>query len=129
MKKFFLIALIFFTSLQAQAFEECIITTNGKLTDIKIEDNTVINVYPLITVMNDKNTLFVKPLKVGETDFSVLKNGKHFQNFKVKVSEEKTVISEAKGYIVLSLDVPPNVFNFVLDKPPIIKKDNKENKK
>lgn len=122
MKKIFLTALIMFNILQTQAFEECIVTSDGRLTDIKIEDNTVINVHPLITIMNDRNTLFVKPLKVGTTSFSVLKNGKNICKFDVQITEDKTVVSEAKGFVINTLDLPPSVFDFKLDLPPILKK-------
>ena len=121
MKKNFLIALIMLTTLQTQAFEECIITTDGKLTDIKIENNQVVDIYPLITIMNDRNTLFVKPLKEGETSFSILKNGKNIYKFDIKISENKTEISEEKGFQILTLDAPPQQYEIELDTPPQIK--------
>lgn len=124
MKKVLLIVLIMFTTLQAYAFEECIITTGGKLTDIKIENNQLVDIYPLITVMNDKNTLFVKPLSEGETTFSVLKNGKHIHNFNIKISNNKTEISEVNGFYVQTLDAPPVLDEFELDEPPIMKEGN-----
>lgn len=124
MKKLFIVVIIMFLSLQAHAFEECVITTKGKLTDIKIENNQIINVYPLITIMNNKNTLFVKPLKEGETNFSVLKNGKQIYNFNVKITENRTQIDDVEGFIIQTLDLPPNLFNFKLDEPPLLKKRN-----
>lgn len=121
MKKILFIALILLINLQVQAFEECIITANGKLTDIKIEDNQMVDIYPLVTIMNDKNTLFVKPLKEGETSFSVLKNGRNIHKFDIKITDGKTEISEAKGFQILTLDTPPNYYEFKLDEPPQIK--------
>lgn len=123
MKKLFLTTLIVFTILQAQAFEECIVTTDGRLTDIQIEDNQIIDVYPLITIMNNKNTLFVKPLREGETSFSVLKNGKYIHKFDVKVMNNKTEISETRGFSINSLDAPPQIYEFKLDEPPRMKKE------
>lgn len=119
-KKLILIILIFFLTLQVQAFEDYVIMTNGKLTDISIEDNSVIDVYPLITVMNDKNTLMLSPLKIGKTRFCVLKNNKEKVMFNVEVLEEKTIISEARGFEILSLDDPEGE-KFELDEPPIWK--------
>lgn len=121
MKKILFIALILLINLQVQAFEECIITANGKLTDIKIEDNQMVDIYPLVTIMNDRNTLFVKPLKEGETSFSVLKNGRNIHKFDIKITGSKTEISEAKGFQILTLDTPPNYYEFKLDEPPQIK--------
>ena len=123
MKKWvLLIALIFMSHLQAFAFEDYIITTNAKLTDISIEDNTVINVYPLITLMNDKNTLIVQPLKTGKTRFCLLKNNKDVVMFNVEVSENRTKIDTVDGFDILSIDIPPNVNILELDLPPVLNK-------
>ena len=102
------------------AFENCIITTNGKLSDIKIQHNDIINVYPMITVDNDKNTLIIEPLKVGETKFTVLKNNKDKYLFNVKVTDNKTAVEVVEGFGVLAIDEPPNLYEeyFELDEPP-----------
>lgn len=120
MKKYILILLALILSMPVFAFEDCIISTNGKLTDIKIKDNDIIDVFPLITVMNDKNTLFVHPLKVGTTKFSIVKDKKIKYIFNVSVTEESTVIDEAAGFDILTLDCPPNAYEyyFDLDEPP-----------
>lgn len=123
MKKILILTiLILFINLQARAFEDCIVTTKGKLTDISIEDNTVLNVYPLITVMNDKNTLIVSPLKVGNTKFCVLKNDKEKVMFNVQVFENKTKIDEVNGFSILTIDDPADEYPF-LDEPPFMKED------
>ena len=123
MKKILILTIsIFFINLQAKAFEDCIVTTKGKLTDISIEDNTIIDVYPLITVMNDKNTLIVSPLKVGNTKFCVLKNDKEKVMFNVQVSENKTKIDDVKGFSILSIDDPEDEYPF-LDEPPFLQED------
>ena len=106
--------------LPAQAFEDYIITTNGKLTDISIENNKIVDVYPLITVMNEKNTLIVSPLQVGKTRVCVLKNDKEKVMFNVEVNEYKTSIDEVEGFDILSLDSPAEE-EFQLDEPPMLK--------
>lgn len=107
MKKFlFLLCLII---LPAQAFEDCVISTDGKLSDISIEHNDIIDVYPIFTIMNEKNTLFVHPLKAGKTRFCVLKNGKQKVMFNVEVTDEITTIGEVDGFEILGLDIPPEV--------------------
>jgi len=118
MKKLSLIILIFFLQLQAYALEDCIIMTQGKLTDIKIEDNTLLNVYPLITIMNDKNTLMVSPLKEGKTSFSVLKNNKERFIFEVEITKNETFIKEVKGFEILTID-ELETDKLELDEPPI----------
>lgn len=116
MNKWLITSLIFLSTLQAQAFEDYVITTNGKLTDISIEDNTIIDVHPLITISNSKNTLIVSPLKSGKTRFCVLKNNKEIVMFNVEVSENKTTIDSVKGFEILAIDSPFE--EFVLDLPP-----------
>lgn len=118
MNKLLTIIFLLFLTLQAQAFEECIVTTKGKLTDIKIEDNTILNVYPLITIMNDKNTLMISPLKEGKTSFSVLKNNKERFEFNVEITKDQTYIKEVKGFEILTID-EPKTNEFELDEPPI----------
>lgn len=119
LKKIFFTVLIFLINLQVFAFEDCIITTKGKLTDISIEDNTLVDVYPLITIMNNKNTLFVKPLKEGKTRFCVLKNNKEIVIFNIDITSNKTVIQPVKGFEILTIDLPPEVLE--IDLPPIWK--------
>ena len=111
---------LFFANLQAHAFEDYIITTNGKLTDISIENNKIVDVYPLITVMNEKNTLIVSPLQVWKTRVCVLKNDKEKIMFNVEVNEYKTSIDEVEGLDILSLDSPAEE-EFQLDEPPMLK--------
>ena len=112
-------ALIFLSALQVNAFEDYLITTKGRLTDISIEDNTIVDVYPVITLMNDKNTLMVSPLAIGKTRVCVLKNNKEKVIFNIEVYEDETIIDDVKGFDILSLDEP--FPKFVLDKPPMLK--------
>lgn len=124
MIKKILILLIISLSIQtAHAMEDCIISANGRLSDISIEKNDIIDVYPLITVMNEKNTLIVHPLKEGETSFSILKNGKEKVVFKVKVTPSNTFIEDVEGFDIMSLDNPPNIYEYELDIPPEISKE------
>ena len=130
MKKYILTILSLFFILPAFAYEDCIITTNGKLTDIKIQNNSVIDVFPLITILNDKNTLIVHPIKTGKTKFSVLKNKKDKFTFNVEVTSESTKISDAEGFDILTIDCPyskkPEIVEIELDEPPIFESYDNE---
>ena len=106
--------------LPSHAFEDYIITTNGKLTDISIENNKIVDIYPLITIMNDKNTLMVSPLQEGKTRFCVLKNGKDKVMFHIEITENKTIIEDVEGFDILALDSPMRD-EFELDEPPMLK--------
>lgn len=122
---------IFFITLQVQAFEECIITTNGKLTNISVVDDSIVEINSLITIMNEKNTLMVLPLKVGKTKVSVVKNNKDKIIFNIEVLENKTIIDKVEGFEILALDIPMEGFEldeppigFELDEPPFLNKEN-----
>lgn len=116
MRFLLLIVSIFILSAHVFAYESCIISADGKLTDISIEDNTIVDVYPLITIMNEKNTLFIQPIKTGETQVCLLKDGKEKVLFKVLVKNDETLITGLNGFEVFSLDDPPGVFE--IDEPP-----------
>ncbi len=117
MKKLLLILCI--SILPAQAFQDCVISADGKLSDIKIEQNDIIDVFPLYTIMNEKNTLIVHPLKAGKTRFCVLKNAKEIVMFNVDVTEEETKVENSGGFEVFSIDAPPEEEDyFELDLPP-----------
>ena len=49
MKKF-LLSLILLSAMPVYAFEDCLISTNGKLTDISIEHNDIVDVCPIVTI-------------------------------------------------------------------------------
>lgn len=120
MKKFLIIFLMLFSPVFA--YQDCLITTDGKLTDISIENNSIVDVYPLITVMNEKNTLIVHPLKEGITRVCVLKNNKNIVMFNIKVERDKTHIDGVEGFEILPIDTPDGNYDderFELDKPPM----------
>lgn len=119
--KWLTLFLIIILGSQALAFQDCLITTDGKFSDISIENNKLVDVYPLVTVMNEKNTLVVHPLDVGSTRFCVLKNNKNIMMFNVKIEKDKTYIEEVDGCEILPIDSPDDKYDderFELDKPP-----------
>ncbi len=101
------------------AFEDYMLMTNGRLGDISIENNKIVDVYPLITVMNEKNTLIIHPLMKGSTRFCVLKNGKEKVMFSVTVADDKTTVSDVEGFSVLRIDAPPEIYEYDIDMPPM----------
>ena len=122
-RKFLAVLIIILFVQTAYAMEDCIISTDGKLTDISIEHNDIIDVYPLITIMNEKNTLIVHPLREGKTSFSVLKNGRDKKTFNVKVTPSNTFIEAVEGFEIMPLDNPPDNYEYELDIPPEISKE------
>lgn len=122
MKKFLLTILSLILVLPVFAFEDCLMMSNGKLNNIKIQHNDIIDVFPLITIMNDKNTIIIHPLKEGTTKFSVVKNDKERYIFTVRVTEDNTFVETKDGFEVLNIDCPPGSYEyyFDLDEPPAI---------
>lgn len=119
MKKLLIILLLMLFS-PVFAYQDCLIANDGKLTDISIENNTIVDVYPLITVMNEKNTLIVHPLKEGSTRVCVLRNNKNIVMFNIKITKNETIIDEVEGFDILPIDKPYNYNDeeeFELDKP------------
>ena len=127
MKKLLLILCI--SILPAQGFQDCVISNDGKLSDIRIEQNDIIDVYPIFTILNEKNMLYLHPLKEGETKFCVLKNGKDIVTFNVNVTQNNTIIDFVEGFEIFSVDTPPveltpnplteePEYSFELDLPP-----------
>lgn len=102
------------------AYQDCLITTDGKLSDISIEDNSIVDVYPLVTLMNDKNTLIVSPLKTGKTRVCVLKNNKEIVMLNIEVLQDKTIIDQVKDFEILTIDKPVED-ELTLDEPPKLK--------
>ena len=118
--KSLIIAVMLLFSVPAFAFEDCIITGNAPLTQIKVQNHEIIDVFPLATIMNDKNILIVHPLKEGSSKFSVVKNNKETVEFSVKVGAEETIINDVEGFEILGIDQPPNIYEYELDLPPVL---------
>lgn len=120
MGKFFLTFIfVFMTTLSVFAFEDYVIITDGKMTNINIEDDTVIDILPLVTIMNEKDTLIVTALKCGSTNFSVLKDGKDRVMFHADINENETKISSADGFEIVRFDNPPAMYEVEIDAPPL----------
>lgn len=116
------IVLLSITVIPSYAREDCIISNSEKLTDIRIEHNDIIDVFPLITIMNEKNTLIVHPLKEGSTRFMVTRGSKEKVVFNVRVEDDKTIIDDVEGFDILTVDCPPGYFEYEyeLDEPPMM---------
>lgn len=114
------------SAIPAFALEDCVVSFDGTLTDIRVEDCQILEVHPVVTVLNEKNTLIVHPLKEGCTKFSVLKNGTERVEFKVRVTEDETVTDEIEGFDVLSLDNPPEILDCDIDAPPMLREEGED---
>ena len=121
MKKIILIFLIFFFTLQAQAFEDVILSAEEKISNIKIEEDSIINVNHLTTIQNKKNILFILPKREGKTKLFLTKKNKQYV-FEIEVKKEKTYVEKKEDFEIVLLDTPPSFFDYQIDIPPIISK-------
>ena len=119
-RKILLFSLFFAFILPAYSFEDVIISSDSRLSDIKIEYNDIINVYPLVTISNDKKVLIIEPLKTGSSRFIVTKDKKEQVVFSVKVNSDETFVNAPEGFDVLPVDIPSEIYEyeFDLDEPP-----------
>lgn len=98
------------------AFEDCVITSDTKITKIEVQDKNIVEISPLVTVMNERNTILVHPLKEGETTFKLFKNNNEKVVFNIKINNNQTIIEDKDGYEAFVLDNPPEMFD--IDLPP-----------
>ena len=124
MNKWFFVALILIQPLQTFAFEDCVITTSEKVSEIKVEDDSILNARPLVTIENKKNIIFINPLSVGETKIYITRDNNQKATLEVKITETETIISQEDDFEIISLDMPPEVLE--IDLPPIKTKETEE---
>lgn len=120
MKRNLLILLTFlsFNFSSAFAFEEYIILADEPVKKITVTDNNIVEVAPVFTIMNEKNTIIVSPKKIGKTTFKITQKNT-ITDFDVEVTEEKTVLSPKPGFEMILFDIPPEFLE--LDKPPVMR--------
>jgi len=120
-KKILTISFIFFTIQSTYAYEDCILSSDGKLGNIKVNNSSIADIYPVITISNEKNMFIIHPLKEGKTKISLLKNDKDSISFNMTVKEDETIAEEVDGIEVLALDEPD--IPIELDTPPVLNEE------
>ena len=116
MKKFIFLTCCLFISNSAFSFENYIITSENKITNVENKTPDIIDVKILTTIMNEKNTVIVECKKAGKGEFVLTSRGM-LDKFTVNSSEEKSTIVYPKGYFCHVLDKAPGVYE--LDPPPV----------
>lgn len=119
MKKVLTIALFSVLIQPDFAYEDLIISNTNTITQIKNRTPDIINIEPIYTIMNERNTVLINVLTEGIADFSLeLETGK-VANFELSASKNKTEIKKsAKDFNIfvvddyvesVELDLPPGV--------------------
>ena len=97
-------AFIAFAS-QAFAYENYILISDKNISNVEVKDATIISVVPITTLDNDKKSAIITSLKAGNTQFAFNKGNK-LVSFEVKVTSDKTVISNVAGVKIIPIDLP-----------------------
>ena len=120
-KKILTISFIFFTIQSTYAYEDCILSSDGKLGNIKVNNSSIADIYPVITISNEKNMFIIHPLKEGKTKISLVKNDKNSISFNITVKKNETIAEDVDGIEILTLDEPD--LPIELDAPPLFKEE------
>ena len=54
--------------------------------------------------------------------YSLIKANEKY-TFNIKVDEDETFINNIEGFEIVSLDTPPQILDFEIDPPPVLKKE------
>ncbi|MCM1264660.1 MAG: hypothetical protein NC200_00550 [Candidatus Gastranaerophilales bacterium] len=104
-KRFF-ITLITILSANIVFADSYIMIADGPITEIKCEDNCIVNVHALTTLTNEKKSVIVTALKDGSTQFTIkVKNRCHC--YKVNVTNGIMQICGDNTVKILTIDLPP----------------------
>lgn len=86
--------------------ENYIMMSNESITAVECSNCGVICVKPIATLMNDKKTIIITPVKDGTAEFKVkLKN--RTLTYKAVVKDEKINFSGNRVIKIVPLDLPP----------------------
>src|SRR5574344_7559 len=106
--KVLMLFILMLVATPAFAYENFILLSDGEISNVSVKDNKIISVEPVVTLTNEKKSAIITSLKIGNTEFSFNK-GKRLVTFKVKVNQDKTVISNVAGVKFIPIDLPPQL--------------------
>lgn len=99
--------LLLFATNFAQA-ENYILLSNEPITKVECVNSGVISVKPLTSLMNEKKTLLISPLKNGTGEFSI-KLKYRTLNYKAIVKDGKIEFKGNSFLKIVPLDLPPEI--------------------
>ena len=114
------------------AFEDCVLSSDTKLTNLKVEPEEIVNINPIYTIKNEKNMFILQPTKIGKSKLKFTRNNDENIVLDIEVTEDETIIDKIDGIEIFSLDSIENNENninedFELDPPPILEEQIGEN--
>ena len=92
------------------AYENYMLMTDKKVTNIKVSNENVITVKPIVSLKCEGNSMMVIPRNIGCSNLYFCKGKKRIKLW-VKVKENKTCIKKVNGVKAVPMDLPPELMN------------------
>ena len=92
------------------AYENYMLMTDKKVTNIKVSNEDVITVKPIVSLNCDGNSMMIIPRSVGRSNLSFCKGKKRIKLW-VIVKANKTCIKKVNGVKVVPMGLPPELIN------------------
>lgn len=107
MKKIILLASLLIAS-PCMAYQNYMLMTDHKISKIKVSNEDIITVEPMVNLKKSGQTLMIVAHNVGSSRLSFCK-GKKRINMCVRVRENETCIKRINGIKLIPVDLPPEL--------------------
>jgi len=108
LKKICTVLIISCVAAPVLAYENYMLMADKKVTGIKVLNEDILTLKPILSTKCEGNTMLVIPKCVGKTKISFCK-GKKRVCIKVKVKQNETCIKNKNGVKFVKLDLPPEL--------------------
>lgn len=117
MKKFLILTAFIIFSLQAQAYDDYIMTSDKPVKSVKSSDESVVKIRPVFTIDNNKQTIIITPQKKGKAEITVNLVDKDVTVI-VEITQEQTIFKADNDFAFFPMDIPDEAIE-VLPPPDI----------
>ena len=117
MKKFLILTAFIIFSLQAQAYDDYIMTSDKPVKSVKSSDESVVKIRPVFTIDNNKQTIIITPQKKGKAEITVNLVDKDVTVI-VEITQEQTIFKADNDFAFFTMDIPDEAIE-VLPPPDI----------
>lgn len=117
MKKFLILTAFIIFSLQAQAYDDYIMTSDKPVKSVKSSDESVVKIRPVFTIDNNKQTIIITPQKKGKAEITVNLVDKDVTVI-VEITQEQTIFKADNDFTFFPMDIPDEAIE-VLPPPDI----------
>lgn len=108
MKKIILILTALFIALPSFAYQDYMLMTDYKLSKIKVSNEEVITVEPMVNLNCTGQAMMIIAHNTGKARLSFCKGRKRV-NLCVRVKEDETCIRRKNGVKLIPVDLPPEL--------------------